>query len=581
MTNRKVYNLNNHAERSELAERFGGEEMFRKHFAPAPDSNECVVWEADSGDYYISLSGPWIKNADVKSARSALTADSMLNYSFGFTCLPRSNLKDVNPGKSIGTDPVAELHWKKIGMWATLSDSDGNVLGSYNETWDNVIKVDITVNSYLNSMQIIGKKVSITYTVAGINNKGEHVVLEKDKVLSFKEQSTVYTSMTLNDPKNINTVQGDPIDILYNRDNRAYDYHYNGTLVDNNENMRTIIPLKGSIVLSDGYSFLNLATADEYHQYASADWNYPFNTLQYIRTSGIPEVLLCTMLGDPMSKEASQSDKEKLYADTLKECFTAASGSQTINFDLGNLKVSGFSITFEYDWFSNIATEGHGSDNHNQIVYLYANFPLLIQDKSSPSIWPDGKSVCSVYISSADANKLPVGVQYYRFIKDESKMFIPPIHIWWGCYAEDTLIRTLDGDKRADAVCLGDLIGVYGGDVLRVSSVTTGMDTKLYRIRTDGGLSIDVSAGHPMLERSPDGTINQVSAGDVQKGMMLLCGQGAPEQAVTEVEIIEYGRQVYNFSFEGEDDGNYLAANGFWSGDMFAQNKRVCRRLCT
>ena len=164
MTNRKVYNLNKQAERNELVARFGGEEIFRKHFAPAPDSNECVVWEADSTDYYINVSEPWIKKADAASTRNALTADSMLSYGFGFTCALTSNLKGVNPGKGINADPMDELKWKKIWVLGNLSDSDCNFLGSYNETWDNVSNVDTRVNLYLNSMQIIGKKVSITCT---------------------------------------------------------------------------------------------------------------------------------------------------------------------------------------------------------------------------------------------------------------------------------------------------------------------------------------------------------------------------------------------------------------------------------
>ena len=35
---------------------------------------------------------------------------------------------------------------------------------------------------------------------------------------------------------------------------------------------------------------------------------------------------------------------------------------------------------------------------------------------------------------------------------------------------------------------------------------------------------------------------------------------------------------MYNFTFEGEEEGNYIIADGLCSGDFYAQNRRSGRK---
>ncbi len=39
-----------------------------------------------------------------------------------------------------------------------------------------------------------------------------------------------------------------------------------------------------------------------------------------------------------------------------------------------------------------------------------------------------------------------------------------------------------------------------------------------------------------------------------------------------------YEDEVYNFSFEGEEGENYVIAEGLYSGDLYAQNKRAGKK---
>ena len=53
---------------------------------------------------------------------------------------------------------------------------------------------------------------------------------------------------------------------------------------------------------------------------------------------------------------------------------------------------------------------------------------------------------------------------------------------------------------------------------------------------------------------------------------------GGPVTVVT-VQYELYQDTVYNFSFEGEETGNYLIAGGLYSGDFIAQNRRKEKRM--
>lgn len=44
---------------------------------------------------------------------------------------------------------------------------------------------------------------------------------------------------------------------------------------------------------------------------------------------------------------------------------------------------------------------------------------------------------------------------------------------------------------------------------------------------------------------------------------------------VESVTVVPYNDKVYNFTFAGCEDGEYLIANGFYTGDLYMQNKKT------
>lgn len=161
------------------------------------------------------------------------------------------------------------------------------------------------------------------------------------------------------------------------------------------------------------------------------------------------------------------------------------------------------------------------------------------------------------------------GKKYYAFDRKTNTVYIPPITIYWGCFARDTLIRMSDGsEKEACDIRQGDLVLGYGNKELAVENVVTGSDKTILFIETKEHGSIRVSGGHPMM---CGGALKR--AASIEPGDRLDLADGGFAEVVR-VETAEYDDTVYNFTFTGEDEGIWLIANGFYSGDLRMQNKK-------
>ena len=232
--------------------------------------------------------------------------------------------------------------------------------------------------------------------------------------------------------------------------------------------------------------------------------------------------------------------------------------------------------TCEEDWnynLNNVFLTGVGNK-----CYLYGVLPLELKVGNAST--SDQTKTYNISIESI--NKLPKGHdKYFETRPDGSTLtvYLPPILIYWGCYARETLITLTDGTtKRADEIRVGDRLPSFGGKDLTVCDILRGDDPEIYKIVTECGNSIRVSCGHAMkvhCDSNPQG--RKVIAAKLVKGDVLMTPTG--NVTVASVTAEEYNDTVYNFVFEGEDAPNYIIANGFWSGDMYAQNKAEPRML--
>ena len=122
--------------------------------------------------------------------------------------------------------------------------------------------------------------------------------------------------------------------------------------------------------------------------------------------------------------------------------------------------------------------------------------------------------------------------------------------------------------KRADEIKIGDRLAAYPDKALVVNNIYYGHEAQLVCVKTDAGHRVCVSKGHPLLKE--DGT--GIDAIRLSAGDRLISESGGIE-TVSSVEMVPYEDMVYNFTFEEEEEGNYIIADGLYSGDFYAQNK--------
>ncbi len=155
----------------------------------------------------------------------------------------------------------------------------------------------------------------------------------------------------------------------------------------------------------------------------------------------------------------------------------------------------------------------------------------------------------------------------------KTNVYIPPTVMYSRCHAREVQIKMADGFvKRADEIRIGDRLSAFGGKNLTVADVVTGKESEMFKIETADGNSIRVSGGHAMKvydEKNPHG--RKVTARHLSKGDKLMTPYGTCD--VSNVTVEPYNDMVYNFTFT-DTAPNYIEANGYWSGDFYAQNEK-------
>lgn len=319
-------------------------------------------------------------------------------------------------------------------------------------------------------------------------------------------------------------------------------------------NLRTIIPISGTIELNQ---LSHKVTGVSIDSYQCGGETYPKSYLDYNTFNGRKII----------AEHGGNSIGLGKLGEVLRENndLTYDSSTNTVHFDL-KLPVTG-DMLGPYDWRCSLSNAFLDDSSH--ICYLTGCFVLRVEhewwmgsdfDRYAIFIYSTGKG-------SGDP------IVYYESGDGETDVFIPPIEICWGCFAKDTLIRIADGSRKpADQIVAGDQIPAFGGKILTVAEILSGEDAEIVRIVTKDGRRIRVSDGHAMLAsdgEAPEG--RRMTAGRLQAGDRLMTPDGVVE--ISEVVTESYHDMVYNFIFEGEEKPNYIEADGFWSGDSYAQNE--------
>ncbi len=321
----------------------------------------------------------------------------------------------------------------------------------------------------------------------------------------------------------------------------------------------TIIPISGTIQLKNFKKYeVDGASIDSYTTTSSTGHFSPFKLTYTLSES---HTTLATHRPDIPLKDLGAKLQESGALTYNRE-------NNTAHFDL-KLPDS-TSDKSPYDWHCNIS--GGFLDDSSHKCYLHGCFVLNVSHK--PRIGMTN-STYDITIASTDA--LPSSQKKF-FIGTEGSntVYIPPIMIYWGCYARETYITIASGNenenkKRADKIQIGDKLVAMGGKTLTVANILTGIDSQILNIET-GENNIRVSGGHAMWvydDATPNG--KRKTARHLKKGDKLLSPHGTFE--ITNIKPEPYNDTVYNFIFEEEETANYIEANGYWSGDFYAQNE--------
>lgn len=408
------------------------------------------------------------------------------------------------------------------------------------EFWNRKLKVSLKISVYDN------KNINMTYvyqTTATFGNPMNYAInnIRFDAPVSTHPET-----------KEIRILYGRTAE---NLDNPDYIYKSNNA-VEHQGKLWTIVPISGEVTLK------KIHNSDQYYSFeklseAGEDEQMERSTLQY---DGVEwKIYRNDLKDDDLYKELNNSEHFQVSE--------GADHAEVLKFDLFHSKYKEDKDRC-YDWADDI--DKASTDNRERICYLLGGFSYDICKKNGAGeVIEDGVEY-QITCRSVRPEDLPSDRQYYTFKAGCGTIYIPPIHLWWGCHARDVQIRLADGScRRADEIQIGDRLAAWRDKVLVVNNIFCGEEKRLVCVHTDAGHRIQVSEGHPLLKE--DGTGRDAMG--LVPGDTIVSGEGAFETVIS-VELVPYEDTVYNFTFEGEEEGNYVIANGLYSGDFYAQNKR-------
>ena len=223
----------------------------------------------------------------------------------------------------------------------------------------------------------------------------------------------------------------------------------------------------------------------------------------------------------------------------IASCFTTNVSQRTISFEMND------------DWNTLLDTIRFGT---NTTLNLAAQFPL--QFKVNGQTWTE-----SVSISSRSV--LVSGEQY--FTSSTTHLIVPQFSVRWGCLAEHTKVKTLDGGwVCVEKLTVGSTLCGEFGDAVTVTNLYKGREPYVIHIETDDHQQISLTSTHPV--KTADGIR---AAKDIRPREALINDSGAHVQ-VKFVHKLEYDGWVYGI--ETSPPMSMIHAEHFLVGSFDMQN---------
>lgn len=535
-------------------EEFGGEENLREKY-PALYESFCKTRESrkqssiEMKDTCIGL----LDELQIEELKKGERADgnryAVLKAPVKFSFIDETKKVDSDEPALEWTGISIETKIKELSSHQYLirtskvvrsANSYSGVVSSEPELYDELIN-----KAYLTTVIATGRDPA--------GNLQKKIFQTETKLGKVEEQNIVNISVFDPVPKTEPHIASDTIMMLYGRINQQKQFKYadykDDDYYDNvfqNGKVHLLLPMAGEITYNYGVQPVGLRYVEgEKFTRPTASYDYKEQTFEY--------------RGDTL--DPGCMDDRQLY-ENLKKCFSTGEYipelRSKVKFDIG-IPEEGRS---RLDWHTDVQGTANGEP---KVIMLTAKFSYDIID---PLGQPTGNMI---RIQSVNKEDLPIlEREYYKFKPGSNTIYIPPITIYWGCLGKNTKIALCDGrEKRAEEIRIGDEVCGQDGQILTVEDIVTGKDHTIFHIRTENGTSIMASGGHPVM---CEGTLQRVCALRIGDSLDLVSGG---RSKIAEVSEVLYDDTVYSFVFKGIENGVYMAADGFWVGDITMQNTKT------
>lgn len=216
--------------------------------------------------------------------------------------------------------------------------------------------------------------------------------------------------------------------------------------------------------------------------------------------------------------------------------------------------VSGKKVTFCYaPYWGDSQKLNCSTFGTNATLYLYLQGYFIID-------LGEGLGDFNIPFSVRSVDTPPEGDFYLS--ENSSTVYIPPLHILWGCFSKNCQVRMADGTQKAiTELAAGEMVLCEDGSAAEVISASVGgHEDKMIHIETADSHVIEVSDYHPI--KTQNGTI---AALDLRPNDVVVLEDG--ESPVLYTYLVDYDDEVCSVLLNGK----FLIVNGFITGDAQIQ----------
>lgn len=545
------FNFANEDDCAYLLEEYGGEERMKTCFPAIYESflkarGEAVERvrankQAESGTFMGDMENAGVRYLNTLQSNDddpAVVLTTAVSGMFIDNTLSIESGKDARPWLSVTVQSkIRERYSPEYLIYSSDLVNNSNSYAAVFESNPEVMS------------RIKNKHFQKTIEIAGIDPSGKlrKGVIQGGQDMGDPRYPTI-ANITITDPAPKNDLHkaNNQIVMLYGRmseqefykdaDYKGGDYLKNAFA---NNKVRLLIPMSGSVLFDYKVKPLELHKPKGLEKLTRSEATYEYLEQKFLYRDNIDDVVLYNQ---------------------LKDCFTCdeyKENHQTkVTFDI-KAAVENYS---DLDWLVDVNGLPNGDP---KTIYIIGKFSFDCVNQK------EGLSVDQIKFKSVSKEDLKKFKAEYYTYAGGNIVYIPPITVYWGCFGRDVQLRLAGKrEKPASEVKIGDRLLGLNHEILTVNNVYTGYDTEIFEIVTQSGNTIRVSGGHPMMCGG-----KMVRASRLNPGDCLNTADGASDP-VEQVSVVSYEDTVYNFTFEGKDEGAYLIANGLYSGDLFMQNTK-------